>query len=754
MADVTLNIRHNANQAAPAVANLTTQMNRMATSSKNAASAGTAAANGFKKIGAACLNVGRSAKTGASGLSKFVSSLGRVAFYRAIRTAIKYVGDAFKVGLNAAYEFSKANQPAEYAQLARAMDSLSQHATTMKLQLGAAFGGLITAITPILIKIIDLVTAAADAITRFFAVLNGSGYYKKASTGFKEIEKSAGGAGKQVKGLLASWDELVIIGKETGGGGGGKSATDYSGAYEWVKPESDWANLFKAGDFYGIGKKISGLVSGWVDEFGKLVDKIKKLNLGKKVAQFFNGIFSDKKNWANTGVAIGKTLGVIGTAIIDFFVEFDWTEALIAFGEFAKGVKDGLVGSLEKEFKYTDPFWKIVFENWLPEGWFNGNAPQKEGSFKLLKWLDDNIFAPAFRDIDEAISRLDQKIGLSLDLFFNNIKLKILESLLSIVNSLKDNALSDLLDKIGIDFLGLGKASQYLGAELLNTSRRSDALKKSLNELDGTNASASVDFETNVTNPLEVNDLFSDRPLSHSQNVGSGKAASILEVDTIPNVGETLDAKKLFSYQGGITHNAQGMTLGLGIAPKLGDISEFARSMNDNVTYNRVVYAKPVLYDMPAYNSAMNSATQARTVQITPKLDSKALNDAIKKAMSGITVKVEAQINGGKKPIGTIETPAMYANGGFPLPGELFIANEGSSPEMVGTMDGRTAVANTDQIVQGIQNGVAAAQEEQNELLRQQNSILSRLLEKNMGISPSVGLGQVVARSAALYGRA
>ena len=206
MADVTLNIRHNAAQAAPAVGQLADEMGRMAKQSKSASTAGTAAANGFKKIGAACLNVGKSAKTGASGLSKFTSSLGRIAYYRLIRTAIKYVGQAFRDGLQAAYEFSKANQPADYAKLAGAMDGIKKAASTMSLQLGAAFGGLITAIAPVLIRIINLVTAAADAITRFFAVLNGSGYYKRAASGFEEVGASAGGAGKQIKGLLASWD--------------------------------------------------------------------------------------------------------------------------------------------------------------------------------------------------------------------------------------------------------------------------------------------------------------------------------------------------------------------------------------------------------------------------------------------------------------------------------------------------------------------------------------------------------------------
>lgn len=49
-----------------------------------------------------------------------------------------------------------------------------------------------------------------------------------------------------------------------------------------------------------------------------------------------------------------------------------------------------------------------------------------------------------------------------------------------------------------------------------------------------------------------------------------------------------------------------------------------------------------------------------------------------------------------------------YAKGGFPDIGQLFVARE-SGPEMVGTMGGRTAVANNDQIVSGISSGVFEA---------------------------------------------
>lgn len=50
----------------------------------------------------------------------------------------------------------------------------------------------------------------------------------------------------------------------------------------------------------------------------------------------------------------------------------------------------------------------------------------------------------------------------------------------------------------------------------------------------------------------------------------------------------------------------------------------------------------------------------------------------------------------------------VFANGGFPEEGQLFIAREAGA-EMVGTIGGRTAVANNDQIVAGISAGVYEA---------------------------------------------
>lgn len=83
-------------------------------------------------------------------------------------------------------------------------------------------------------------------------------------------------------------------------------------------------------------------------------------------------------------------------------------------------------------------------------------------------------------------------------------------------------------------------------------------------------------------------------------------------------------------------------------------------------------------------------------------------------------------------PLSYLSIPRL-ADGGFVNEGQLFIAREAGA-EMVGNIGSRTAVANNDQIVAGIANGVAEANSEQNILLREQNALLRAILEKDSGV--------------------
>lgn len=108
---------------------------------------------------------------------------------------------------------------------------------------------------------------------------------------------------------------------------------------------------------------------------------------------------------------------------------------------------------------------------------------------------------------------------------------------------------------------------------------------------------------------------------------------------------------------------------------------------------------------------------------------------------------------GGSASLPGMNIPA-YANGGFVPRGDLFIANE-SSPEFVGNIGNRTAVANNNQIVQGIASGVQHANAEQNMLLREVRDYLRALLnvqgDNTIVFAPSVEAGRVVSRSLKMY---
>lgn len=55
---------------------------------------------------------------------------------------------------------------------------------------------------------------------------------------------------------------------------------------------------------------------------------------------------------------------------------------------------------------------------------------------------------------------------------------------------------------------------------------------------------------------------------------------------------------------------------------------------------------------------------------------------------------------------GTYVLPQGYANGGYPNKG-LFLMNEGNSAEMVGSLGGKTAVVNNEQIASALAQALA-----------------------------------------------
>ena len=193
------------------------------------------AANGIKEVGDA-------AKKSEKPLGNFLSSLKRIAFYRIIRGIIKSITQAFTEGLEKAYLFSAGINDAMGHRFAAAMDNLKSSTNAMKGQLGSAFIALLTAIEPILIRIIDLVIRVAGAISQLFAAFTGTTYLKAEKTTAKFVDnmKSGGRAAKEWRNQLMGFDEINRLNEPSNGGGGG--GTNPLAGYEFNdSPLDDWA---------------------------------------------------------------------------------------------------------------------------------------------------------------------------------------------------------------------------------------------------------------------------------------------------------------------------------------------------------------------------------------------------------------------------------------------------------------------------------------------------------------------------------
>lgn len=276
--------------------------------------------------------VSKSANKAKKPLSAVVRSFARIAFYRIVRSIIKGVEDAFKEGAEAAYRFSSAMSGTGH-RFAEAMDNIKSTGNMAKAQLGAAFLALYTAIQPILIAIINLVTKVADAITQLLSAFTGTTYLKanKSAAQFLDTMKAGGAAAKEWKNQLLGFDEINRLEEPSNGGGGGtnplkgfdmkespiaekwlKTAEKIKGVIAWIK---DHLHLV-----LGVAEAIGVVILGW--KVAGFVNDLLKLNLPMSkilgLALAIGGAFllvrgavdaiKNGVNWDNLMEMIGGTL--------------------------------------------------------------------------------------------------------------------------------------------------------------------------------------------------------------------------------------------------------------------------------------------------------------------------------------------------------------------------------------------------------------------------------------------------------------
>ena len=115
------------------------------------------------------------------------------------------------------------------------LSTLLSSLTQLKNAFATAFSPILTAIAPAINYLISLLTSAATAVAQLIAALTGKATFVKAAKvqqdyadSLKNTGSAASSAAKEAKKMLAPFDDLVQIQKDTDSGGGGGGAGEVS----------------------------------------------------------------------------------------------------------------------------------------------------------------------------------------------------------------------------------------------------------------------------------------------------------------------------------------------------------------------------------------------------------------------------------------------------------------------------------------------------------------------------------------------
>ena len=696
------------------------QTQALASSATKASGAfGNAARNALKFVGNIASAPFRRAADNVKALTSKVGQLGaafkRIIFYRVIRTIIKEIGEAFRTGVNNVYQWSKAVG----GSFAKSMDDAASAMLYFKNSIGAAISPLIQALIPVLQAIIDKVVQLINVINQLFAALSGKTVWtraKKQATEYADSANKAGAAAKKAMDYTLGFDELNVFNdKQNSGGGGGAAELDYGDMFDEAPIDEKIANFsnkvreaFEEGNWEGLGRslgeKMNQIIYDWpADEwghkFGKIVngalqtlyyflDEFDFVQLGQKVADFLNAAL-EEIDFSFIGRLIIKGF----TAAIDFVLGFldrlDWKLVGQKITEFFSGAMDELTEWIESKDwgeiarKFTQKL-KDLFDG------IDSRQLMQKLSKLIVKIF--NALATFIKNTDwgEIVQTLESEFKEAVSgIDFAEIAKSIFEflgSALAAAVVIVAQVIKDIMKAIGDYFFQFVKDEDndgHFGAdEIFKGFCKGlwEAFKGIYNWIKDNIVKPFVDgfkLAFGIHSPSKVME-------DASGPVGEGILEGIVKpFKTIYNwvkehiVDPLVSAvKKLFGVDGG-TRPFEGIG------------SSIMDHLLDGI--------KKAWDSISQWFSNAFSGIKSLAERIFGGL-------TIETPTTTVTNKVDEAVQRFKN------KKSAFASGGFPEPGQLFLAREaGAGPELVGTLGGRTAVANNGQIEAGIAMGVAAA---------------------------------------------
>ena len=696
---------------------------------------------------------------------KVIKAIGRIAFYRAIRSAIKAVTQGFSEGLKAMYHWAELSGNI----VAPNLDRIASSADYLKRSFAAMFSPLINYATPIIENLIQKVVELFNNIQKGIAMLTGADHWTKAlyvPKKFDEETNKAKKSAKELKDILMEFDELNVI-KTPNNSGSGKEEEDYSGLFETVY--EDLVN-----DGLSFGSKLA-------DIFNRAVDNIDWAGLGRKVGNGINWLARQINDFLSGAHFFNAGYG-IGNAIANLFGEVDWT----LIGEM---LTNGVTGALDLIIGAVEGF----AEN---DGGYNvGKAITNliTGSVsKLADWVSQADFERMIDSITSIITGVIEGINLrkilaAIAKLLINITLAIPEILLACLKSIT-GTVSSIFRKLGWDEAAdwvdenltkslenatssykdwrrevadganeaLDNYMKQMDAEqeAYESSRRMREVYKNLNRETRTDTEEmfkAMGVAAGNWNTKNYLDFMSTGRVAKTtmNNIKGDLVMGAKELDNFTAVGQKTKNNTQKSFQEIETEAKNRFKF---VRKEITDTNDALsgfefRAHETSLNFDKFMSELWMNSNVNLFNLQQTMQDRMNDINASwadccSKIASEwnRLGDELKPLTVGMPG-IERQSQADRYNRNYVLDPMMYDSGGFPSQGDLFIANE-RSPELIGTIGGRTAVANNDDIRDGIAEAVYQA--------------FTSALSSSGGTDKDVNLyldGELIARSTTRYQR-
>ena len=632
---------------------------------------GSAAAKGTDRLGKSLKNLKGASASANKGLGGLLHTIGRLAKMMLLRQAIRAIMKAFKEGLENVYKFNSMMG----GELSAALDQLKSASVQATGAIGSAFGELLATLSPILISILNLISRVANAIAQLFAVLGGRSTYTKAvasSEKWADATQKGAKAAKEWKNQLMGFDEINRLEEPSDSSSG--SDSPYDGAFELAPAVNEWAS------------ELRRITLDWwhsldLEPITKAWDRLRT-----SVSEFVD-LVDGALYWAYTNVLLPLA---------------GWTieKGLPATLEMVASLLELITTILKKLAPYFEDFYNNVLK---PAATFIGNT-----LVNALKWLTERFEslrekvekAKNLKEFIESLSGGEEiLVGLAVAVTTVVTAFMAWKTVTSIIGTVQ-SALALLGSPTGIAILAITalvsagiwlynnwdtvkeKATQLKEWVSKKWQELKDAISKKIDAINEKIKPFGDWIYDHITKPVEdmvdkVKKWFDDFKQKIEDTFG----------DTI--IG------KLLGFKSTTDETATSVSE---------DLAEMGRKFGDVYNDSSVLGSIASAFENLGHRS--HSALDDIGIGL------QRIIGFCRDALSGLTaVEAKGSTVHVSPHTGTTHggSGGTFAAGGFPDEGELFMAREGGIPEMVGRIGNRTAVANNDQIVAAISDGVFSA---------------------------------------------